>query len=151
MQRIIVSDASCLIVLQKLDELPLLKVLFGTVITTCIIAKEFGLPLPDFIHIVDPSSPNVALFAPKLDAGESSAIALAIEKQPALLIIDEVKGRKAAMDLGIDIIGTAGLLIEGKRLGYIAQVKPYITAMRNINFRMHEHLEHEVLRLAGEL
>ena len=46
MPKIIISDASCLILLDKIGELEILNKLFGIIITTSEVAKEFGQPLP---------------------------------------------------------------------------------------------------------
>jgi len=50
--------------------------------------------------------------AEELGKGEASSIALALELEECLLIIDERKGRKIAEDLGIDTIGSLGILIK---------------------------------------
>jgi len=47
MQKTIISDTSCLILLDNIGELELLKNIFGTIITTTDIANEFGNPLPN--------------------------------------------------------------------------------------------------------
>ena len=49
------------------------------------------------------------------DAGEASAIALAAENQPSLLIIDDLKGRKLAQKLNLTITGTLGLILTKER------------------------------------
>jgi predicted nucleic acid-binding protein len=50
MQKSIISDTSCLILLDKIDEIHLLKKLFGSIITTPEVADEFGLPLPSWVQ-----------------------------------------------------------------------------------------------------
>ena len=50
-----------------------------------------------------------------MDLGESEAIALSIELQSDILIIDEVAGRSIAKKLGRNIIGMVGILIEAKK------------------------------------
>ncbi|MDR0790294.1 MAG: hypothetical protein LBO06_05830 [Bacteroidales bacterium] len=52
MNRTIISDTSCFIVLSKIGRLDLLHQLFGTITTTPEIAEEFGEPLPDWVEIV---------------------------------------------------------------------------------------------------
>lgn len=52
MHKAIISDTSCLILLEKIGELELLRKLFGVVITTEEVASEFGLPLPSWIEIL---------------------------------------------------------------------------------------------------
>ena len=55
MRKAIISDTSCLILLEKIDEPELLHKLFGLIITTQEVATEFGLPLPSWIEIKTPS------------------------------------------------------------------------------------------------
>lgn len=61
MPKIIVSDTSCLILLQKLNKLSLLQVLFKEVTITKTIEKEFGDSLPDFFKIKEPKDKNYGL------------------------------------------------------------------------------------------
>ncbi len=46
MQKIILSDTSCLIILEKIGELELLHTVFGEIVITGEVANEYGLPLP---------------------------------------------------------------------------------------------------------
>jgi predicted nucleic acid-binding protein len=131
MQRIIISDTSCLILLERIGQLLLLQKLFGTIVTTPEVLAEFGAPLPTWFEIKEASDTNYqAIIAATLDKGEASAIALAIEQDDALLIIDESKGRKLAQQLGLKITGTAGIVVEAKLAGLIPSVKPMLYAMR---------------------
>ena len=55
MHNAIISDTSCLILLEKIGELELLQKLFGVIVTTQEVADEFGLSLPSWIEIKTPS------------------------------------------------------------------------------------------------
>jgi predicted nucleic acid-binding protein len=78
----IVSDTSCLILLDKTGELQLLQKLFGKVITTQIVADEFGGELPVWISIQNPTDrKNQLVLEATLDKGEASSIALALENE----------------------------------------------------------------------
>ena len=80
MQKTILSDTSCLIILDKIGELELLYTVFGEVIITNEIVAEFGLPLPEWISIQNPINQNYKqILEASIDKGEASAIALAIE------------------------------------------------------------------------
>jgi predicted nucleic acid-binding protein len=80
MHKAIISDTSCLILLDKIGEFAILNKLFGTIITTAEVASEFGQPLPSWIEIRQPSDKNYqAIIEASVDKGEASAIALAIE------------------------------------------------------------------------
>lgn len=151
MRKAIISDTSCLILLDKIGELDLLHKLFGTIITTNEVAAEFGLQLPPWIEIKGTKDKNYqTIIEASVDKGEASAIALAIEIEDSLLIIDDLKGRKFAHQLGLKITGTIGVIIEAKLLGIIPSVKPLLTKMRQTNFRLSEKLEQIILKNAGE-
>ena len=151
MRRTIISDTSCLILLDKIDELPILNKLFGVITTTSEVAIEFGQPLPSWFEIREPADKNYqAIIEATVDKGEASAIALAIELDDCLLIIDDLKGRKFASQLGLTIIGTIGVIVDAKLAGIIPSVKPILSKIKSTNFRFTEQLESLILNRAGE-
>lgn len=91
-REIIIADASCLIVLQNIQELQLLQKLFGEIFITEEVKEEFGLDLPEWIEVntVQNTSQKNALSL-ILDKGEASSIALCLETNDSVLIIDEKK------------------------------------------------------------
>jgi predicted nucleic acid-binding protein len=109
----------------KIDSLPLLQSLFKTISTSIEVAEEFGKPLPEWVQIKAVQDKNFqsALFL-QVDAGEASAIALAAENQPSLLIIDDLKGRRLAQKLNLNFTGTLGLILTAKKEGILPQIKP---------------------------
>jgi predicted nucleic acid-binding protein len=84
----VITDTSCFILLDKIGALSLLNELFTNIVTTPEIADEFNGPLPQWVQIksVHDKSRQL-LFEENVDAGEASAIALAIETPSSLLII----------------------------------------------------------------
>ena len=115
---IIISDSSCLIAFSKINEHHLLQKLFGTIYVTEIVASEFGKKLRDWtkIHKVYKQQPYQSLLK-VLDAGKSSFVALTVENMPCQLIIDEQKGRHAALSHILEIIGSIRILTLLKRNG----------------------------------
>ena len=151
MQPVIISDTSCLILLQKIGELLLLQKLFDHIIVTQMIADEWNDPLPQWIHIQNPISIiNQFVLEATLDKGEASTIALALETKDCVLIIDEQKGRKMAKQLGIAITGTLGILAQAKQNGFIVKLKPLLDTIQRTDFRLSEYLIQEVLKQVGE-
>lgn len=151
MHKAIISDTSCLILLDKIEELDILNKLFGTIITTREVAEEFGEPLPLWFELRQPTDKNYqSIIEASVDKGEASAIALAIELEDCLLIIDDLKGRKFAHQLGLSIIGTIGIIVDAKLVGIIPSVKPILAKIKATNFRITEQLELLILKRAGE-
>lgn len=103
MQKIIVSDTSCLILFHKIDQFELLQKVFGHIIITETVSKEFKRPIPDWIQVINPTTNLHLGLHGFLDPGEATSISLATELKGSLLIIDESKGRKVAKELGIAI------------------------------------------------
>ncbi|WP_053180393.1 DUF3368 domain-containing protein [Sunxiuqinia dokdonensis] len=151
MRKIIVSDTSCLILLEKIGRIALLESLFGKITVTSVIADEFGKTLPDFIEIEDAEDKKYQQILENiLDAGEASAIALALEKDDCLLIMDESKGRREAKQLKIKLTGTVGILIFAKEKGLIQSVTEIIEQIRRTDFRISETLIQEAKRKSNE-
>ena len=151
MPRVIITDASCLILLDKIGRLQLLSEVYGSLVTTPEIAKEYGKTLPSWISTQSPNNVNIQKMAEaNLDTGESSALALAIENKDCLLIMDDLKGRKHAERLGLTYTGTLGVVIYAKILGIIPSVKTILEEIKLTNFRLSDQLEYTALKLAGE-
>jgi predicted nucleic acid-binding protein len=70
--------------------------------------KRWSNSPPDWLLMTAPSG-SIPL-DPKLDPGESEAIALAIELHAAAILVDEKKGRRIAQSQGIATLGTITVL-----------------------------------------
>ena len=84
-----------------------------------------------------------------LHEGEREAIALAKERG-AQLLVDEIRARRAALEWGIDVIGTLRILAEAKRLGQITVVRPIIGQMQSSGYRFDHVLVRRFLERIGE-
>lgn len=151
LEKIVISDTSCLIALTKIGALQLLESLYREVYVTSEIVAEFGEELPTWIIVEEVSSKKIIrLLNLYLDLGEASAIALALEKENILLILDDLKGRKEAEKLGLPFTGTLGVLHRAKKEGYIKRIKPYIDKLKTAGFRISINVEEEILKLNNE-
>lgn len=151
MSKTVISDTSCFIVLAKIEMLDLLQQVFGNVLTTPEIAKEFGESLPDWVEIISVKDTHKQqLFEVNVDKGEASAMALALEIENSLLIIDDYKARRLAQTLDIDYLGTIGVIILAKQKGIIDSIKPILEKIKGTNFRISADLELQALIQANE-
>ncbi|TZF86360.1 hypothetical protein FW774_04755 (plasmid) [Pedobacter sp. BS3] len=73
---VIITDTSCLILLDKIGALNLLYTLYRNVLITPQIAAEFKTALPAWIQVVSVKNSNLLkAYANQVDLGEASAIA----------------------------------------------------------------------------
>jgi predicted nucleic acid-binding protein len=68
--------------------------------------------------------------------GESSAIALALEIENSLLIVDDKRARRLAIDLGLEITGTLGLIIRAYGKGVIDDIDSTVASLQETGFRL---------------
>jgi predicted nucleic acid-binding protein len=151
MPKIVISDTSTLILFHKIDEFTLLQKVYGELITTPDIAKEFGEDLPDWIKIQSVSDKKYQDFLEtQVDFGEASAIALASEFDDVLLLLDDLKARKLATQLKFKITGTLGVINRAKQMSLIDKVKPLIDKLLLTDFRVADNIIEEILKLNNE-
>jgi predicted nucleic acid-binding protein len=152
MNKVIISDASCLIALDEIGQIEILKSVFPQIVTTKEVSAEFGKELPTWISVKtlqDSAKRNELELV--LDAGEASAIALALENpKQSILIIDEKKGRKIAKQYNLEIIGTLRVLLLAKQNGVIPSVKNLVAELTRKRFRFTNAVVNQILEEANE-
>ncbi len=150
MDKIIISDTSCLIALSKIEKLDLLRNLYQEIIITIDVYQEYGGSLPDWIIITEVKDKQKQIdIEERLDKGEASSIALALEIDNAILIIDEIKGRKIAQSFNIDIIGTIGIILLADKKGLVTDVTSLILRLVNEGFRLSDKLINKIIEKYG--
>ena len=158
----VVTNTGPLIMLAKIDQLTLLQQMFTTVFIPPAVHRELlaksgpevnrlDAALAQFIEIMPKPrlSSAVLTITGHLEAGEQQAIALA-HAQKTTLVIDVRLGRLAARQLGIAVTGSAGILIESKRRGYIPAVIPLLEAARQHGYWLSDGLLAVAAKLTGE-
>jgi len=161
---IIISDATPLISLAKVDMLDVLGKFYNEVLIPQAVSNEIcrnPMFLDEakmiencaFIRVITVSNEQSVkiLRAAGLDLGESEAIVLADSLPDSLLLMDERKGRQIAQSMGIKITGTLGILLQAKKLGVVEQIKPLLDTLITSNIRISESLYHLILEQADEL
>lgn len=159
---IIVADASPLIALAKLDRLELLDHLFSvlhvpemivyevTADQSRVDARLLRVFLSEHAEIhPDTDNDFTREIGRILDAGEIQALALA-QSLGCGVMMDELRGRKVAQHYQIKTVGVLGVLMQGKQLGLIAEVRPLIEQLQVENYRLSGALVAAVLEQMGE-
>ena len=140
--QLIISDTSCLIALTNLNLLDILRNLYKTVLVTPEVVGEYGETLPDWISVKPVNdTKKITAFSKYIDLGESSAIALATEMDEALLIVDDLEARQFALNLGLKITGTLGVLIRAYKQGIITDLAAVISRLKENGFHLPENTE----------
>lgn len=159
---IVISNTSPIIALAAIGQLDLLRQLYGQVIIPEAVYQELT---------VTPAAPGAAAaqllgwiavkavvnhtvtttLQTEVDEGEAEAIALALETQADLLLIDERRGRAVATRLGLQRVGLLGMLLEAKRRGFIPALRPVLDDLSaKATFWVSPQLYAQVLQAAGE-
>ncbi len=92
----------------------------------------------------------VEVLLDELDLGEAETIVLAREMGADWVLMDEKKGRRKLDQLGMAKIGTLGILLKAKQLGYIGAVAPEIERLRRVGFSVSQFVVDAVLVAAHE-
>jgi predicted nucleic acid-binding protein len=87
---------------------------------------------------------------PELDAGEASTIALALQTERAVVLMDDTRGCEQAAALGLRTIGIAGVLLAAKRAGLVDAVGPLLERLARRGFTLPDDVLRSTLAEAGE-
>jgi predicted nucleic acid-binding protein len=122
----LVSNASPLIFLAKVDLLGLLEPCFDQTLVPAGVVAEIAMDLPDFIKqqsLSDLGAAYVSGAIGSLHRGELETMVLAREQQIASVAMDDRLARRRAMTMGLRPIGTLGLLVLFQRRGLLASTR----------------------------
>ena len=159
---IIVSDATPLIAQSSPGQSAVLQELFAGILIPQMVYDEevtnaAGRPgsaeirQAEWIGVRSPTDKNrVAYLRADLDAGEAEALVLADEMDAGWILLDETKTRLAAEFLGLDYIGTIGVLLLAKRMGKLIAIRPLLEEWQSKKFRISERVLRIVLDQTGE-
>jgi predicted nucleic acid-binding protein len=122
--RYVVADSSLLIRMAAAGAFPSLRERFGTLTISQLVKEEVTArpELPGARELERAMRAGWIRVAPTpmstwrytdLDAGEASTLALAAERDHALVLIDDARGRERAVELGIETLGFADLAQRG--------------------------------------
>ncbi len=140
---LVISDTSPLNYLVLIEEIELLPRLYGQITLPGAVHQELQHPatparvmawaqnLPAWASV---ETPQYAPVVAGLGRGESEAIALALQHNAALVLIDERRGRNYAVEQGLAVTGTLGILEAAARRGLV-NLPIAVSRLRTTSFR----------------
>jgi predicted nucleic acid-binding protein len=166
----VLSDASPLIGLARVEGLDWLNALFGVVWVPREVRNEVlsGRALPDERAILAAfdkgglqvcedapdfpfAFPLTAPELPDLDEGEAACIRIALASPtPTLLLMDELAGRAIAMEHGLRVAGTAAVIGMARSRGLIPSARDVFVRLHASDFRISASVIAEILRRVNE-
>ena len=160
---IVVSDTTPLIGLSSIGRLEFLRELFDDVYIpqavfdeTVTFGREEGkaklvVSNANWIHVVEVKDRlAVNILLDEMDLGEVETIILASELNADWVLMDEKKGRRKLSQLNIPKIGTVGILLKGKQLGLVSNLKSELESLQKSGFSISQLVIEEVLKMADE-
>ena len=159
--RSVIINTTPLIALSNINHLELLHKLYSKVIIPQAVFDEIrvkqnsacyhALKSSDWIEVM--SIQNVfakEFYRTQLHNGEVEVMILSKEQHADLVIIDDHSAKRHAKHLGLNVVGTLGVLIRSKELGYIDKIEPLVEEMVEKGFYLSEAVKMLVLKSAGE-
>ena len=162
MARIVLIDASPLIVLSRIDGLHWIKAIFGPVHLPRAVRNEVltgqsreGEPviraaIKRKVLVVLRRDWKLPQF-PFLGEGEAACIRAAVNlRQPSLLLMDDKAGRATAIEFGLKVAGTAAVIAMAKRKNLIPSAANVFERLLQTDFRLSAEVIRAALEAAGE-
>jgi predicted nucleic acid-binding protein len=160
---LVVSNTSPISNLAIIGRLDLLNTRYGVVRISPMVAKELAqlthangkaridTAIADGWLQLDDTAAITPPLPLKIDAGELSAIALALAINADVLLIDEKRGRIAARHVGLIVSGILGELLHAKYTGRLPHLKYEMERLRKeAGFFIAAEIERFILSQAGE-
>lgn len=146
----IVSNTTPILALLKVNQLDLLRQIYGSIYIPGAVFKEIekGVAKDYYIDLtslswirIEPIKDEMAKqYFTDLDEGEAETIMLASELNADLVLLDELLARRQAKKSGLTVTGTIGVLIKAKELKLINEVIPILLDMKEKGIWLHSKL-----------
>jgi len=160
---IVVSNTTPLIGLASIQRFNLLQQLFGELFIPEAVYKEavvsgreiggakYEVTSATWIKKIKvKDSLAVEILLDELDWGEAETIVLAHEINADWVLMDEKKGRRKLVQLGLSKIGTVGILLKAKQVGLLSAIQPEIERLCQHGFGLSQSVIDAVLQQANE-
>jgi uncharacterized protein len=158
-----VSNSSPLIFLAAIGQFQLLHEIYGEILVPPAVWRETvaagagrtgaaEVRQAPWIRHQAPSDQDVtSLLLEILDSGEAEAIALAMSLGPRIpVVLDDLRARRVAEEIGLVVTGTAGILVQAKGMGLIPAFGPMLIELRTVGLYLSDSAIERLLQLANE-
>lgn len=161
-----ICDSSTLIHLAGIGRLELLKEFYETILITPAVWNEVveegkerlgarevrEANSTGWIEVIAPDNESVVrLLECELHKGEAETIALAIEQQSEVILLDELEARRVADVYGLRKTGVIGILIRAKLEGRVASLREELDRLREeADFWVGDEIYWQALKAVAE-
>ena len=161
MRKVIVNSTP-LIALCHVDQLEVLKSIYGEITIPQAVYKEISAKQDSickkqvdaalgWIHVENIQNEMAkSMYKTQLHEGEVEVMILAKETEANLVIIDDANAKKHARYLGLTVTGTLGVLIKAKNQGHISELKPMLEEMVAKNIYLSDKIIQKCLQQVNE-
>lgn len=158
----VVSDTGPIIALAMIDRLKILRSIFEEILVPEEVHSEIleggksGMGIRTYqeaswIQRRSSSSPVDALLRSALGEGEAAVIRQSRQMEAEYVLIDERKARKIARGVyGLNVTGSAGILVEAKDRGLVENVGEELERMKDRGYWIHDSIVSAAVKAAGE-
>ena len=134
----VVVNTSPLIALDRIGQLDILTKLFGKTIRPQSVVDELNAgrkvyggsdALFHATWIETQQDPPEMILRKELGAGETAVIALALKVKADLVILDDLAARNVAVELGLNVTGTLGVLLAAYKKGHLLDLSDVVNQL----------------------
>lgn len=156
-----ISNTSPLVYLHRIGVIEWLPQLFNSIWLPTAVATElqtgqrrgYDVPNPQqfrWLEITDPQAVPQEWLALDLGVGELNALALTLENQSRVVLLDDARARKVGQAAGLTVWGTLKILLEAKAQNLTPSVAPHVTRLSASGMFISTDIRERILKLAGE-
>lgn len=155
-------DTGPMIALAMIDRLEVLRSIFTEILVPEAVHNEIleggrfcvgikAYQRASWIERRSPDSPVDALLSSALGLGEAAVTQLERETGADYTLIDERKARKIARGVyELNVVGTAGMMVEAKKLGLVDNVGEELNRMKDSGYWIHDSIVSAAMQAAAE-
>lgn len=156
-----VSNTPPLLYLHRIDALGWLPRLFSEIWVPAAVADELregrrlgydvpDLPVLDWLQIVAHKHIPPKWLNMELGRGELSAMAIALENENQIVLLDDGLARRTAQAASLQVWGTLKILLEAKTQGITQTIEPWVNRLADAGLWFSDDLRKRILALAEE-